>query len=212
MEGVARLNRLEKGADHHLNRFLRETRGMHYIKEAYQKLAWYELVNDQPEKYLKYMEACKVHGASVIDEDLTALHEARLNRVPERHLLQARILFDGGYYEQARSYLEHEAPKTYSNPEFQLEYLYRLGRIHHQLGHSQQALDYYEKTILKGKDEGYYFACNAALMSGFLYEKIDDVERAKEYFSLALDIKPDESRSSLHQKAKAGLNRLEDHF
>jgi tetratricopeptide (TPR) repeat protein len=80
------------------------------------------------------------------------------------------------------------------------------------LGHSQQALDYYEKTILKGKDEGYYFACNAALMSGFLYEKIDDVERAKEYFSLALDIKPDEYRSSLHQKAKAGLNRLEDHF
>ena len=212
MEGVARLNRLEKGADKYLNRFLQETRGLHYIKEAYQKLAWYELVHDHPERYLKYMEACKVHGASVIDEDLTALHEARLNRVPERHLLKARILFDGGYFEKAKEYLEREAPRYYTEPEFQLEYLYRLGRVYHQLEAYEQALDYYQQTISKGSQEGYYFACNAALMSGNIYEKQGLLEKAKEYFNLALDIKPDEYRSSLHQKAKAGLNRLEDHF
>lgn len=212
MEGVARLNRLEKGADRYLERFLRETRGLHYIKEAYQKLAWYELIHDHPDRYQKYMEACKVHGASVIDEDLTALYEARLNRVPDKHLLRARILFDGGYYEEARSYLEKDAPRYYSEPESQLEYLYRLGRVHHQLNHYKEALHYYQETIDKGRYEGYYFACNAALMSGNIYEKIGSFEQAKEAFNLALDIKPDEYRSSLHQKAKAGLNRLEDHF
>jgi tetratricopeptide (TPR) repeat protein len=212
MEGVARLNRLEKGADSHLTRFLRETRGKHYIKEAYQKLAWYELVHDHPERYLRYMEACKIHGASVIDEDLTALHEARLNRVPEKHLMRARLLFDGGYYRQAKDYLEKEAPTHYSSPEFQLEYHYRLGRINHQLGHDTQALEYYTKTIEQGRYESYYFACNAALMSGNLHEKEGNIEKAREFFLLALDIRPDEYRSSLHQKAKAGLNRLEDHF
>ncbi|MCB0689857.1 MAG: tetratricopeptide repeat protein, partial [Saprospiraceae bacterium] len=210
--GVARLNRLEKGADRYLSRFLRETRGLHYIKEAYQKLAWHELVHDHPERYLKYMEACKVHGASVVDEDITALYEARLNRVPDKHLLRARILFDGGYYEKAKDYLEFSAPKQYAQPESQLEYLYRLGRVYHALSDYQRALDYYARTIEMGRYEGYYFACNAALMSGNIYEKTGAYEQAKEFFNMALDIKPDEYRSSLHQKAKAGLNRLEDHY
>lgn len=212
MEGVARLNRLEKGADKYLNRFLRETRGLHYIKEAYQKLAWYELVNDHPDRYLKYMQACKMQGVSVIDEDITALHEARLNRVPEKHLLRARLLFDGGYYEKAKVYLETETPKSFQSPEFQLEYFYRLGRIHHLQRQDDQALEYYQQTIEQGRYESYYFACNAALMSGNLFERQGNTEMAKEYFSLALSIRPDEYRSSLHQKAKAGLNRLADNF
>lgn len=212
MEGVARLNRLEKGADEYLMQFLRETRGMHYIKEAYQKLAWYELVHNHPDRYLKYMEACKVHGASVIDEDLTALYEARLNRIPNRHLLIARILFDGGYYQKARIHLEEKTPHHFDKAEQQLEYLYRLGRVYHQLELYPKALDYYQMTIDQGRYEGYYFACNAALMSGNIYEKQRELEKAKEYFNLALDIKPDEYRSSLHQKAKAGLNRIEDHY
>ena len=212
MEGVARLNKLEVGADQYLNRFLRETKGRHYIKEAYQKLAWYEVVHDREQRYPKYMEACKVHGASVIDEDLTALHEARLNRVPDRHLLTARILFDGGYVRKALQYLEVQAPKQYESTEKQLEYYYRLGRIHHKLAQVEDALRYYEYTIAKGAYESYYFACNAALMSGYIMEKLGDFEKAKSYFEKALTIKPDEYRSSLHQKAKAGLNRLEDHF
>lgn len=212
MEGVARLNRLEVGADRFLTRFLQETRGIHYIKEAYQKLAWYELIQGHPDRYLKYMEACKVHGASVIDEDLTALYEARLNRIPDRHLLVARILFDGGYYQKARKHLEEEIPENFEQPELQLEYLYRLGRVYHQLQMYSNALEYYDKVIDQGRYEGYYYACNAALMSGNLYEKQGEFDKAKEYFELALDIKPDEYRSSLHQKAKAGLNRIEDHF
>ncbi|NND34882.1 MAG: tetratricopeptide repeat protein [Saprospiraceae bacterium] len=212
MEGVARLNKLEKGADQYLNRFLRETRGQHYIKEAYQKLAWYEVVHNHPDRYLRYMEACKVHGASVIDEDLTALHEARLNRVPDRHLLTARILFDGGYIDKARHYLETKAPRNYESQEYQLEYYYRLGRIHHRLDHFEEALEYYEMTISNGEFESYYFACNAALMSGTIKEKLGQYEQAKSYFEKTLSIKPDEYRNSLHQKAKAGLNRLEDHY
>jgi hypothetical protein len=49
-------------------------------------------------------------------------------------------------------------------------------------------------------------------MSGIIMEKLHETEKAKEYFQLTLSIKPDEYRSSLHQKAKAGLNRLEDQF
>jgi tetratricopeptide (TPR) repeat protein len=158
------------------------------------------------------MEACKVHGASVIDEDLTALHEARLNRVPDRHLLTSRILFDGGYAEKARHYLETKAPKHYKSAEFQLEYFYRLGRIHHRLEHYDDALVHYQNTIDQGLNEGFYFACNAALMSGIIWEHLGDQDKAKTYFELALSLKPDEYRNSLHQKAKAGLNRLEESF
>ncbi len=212
MEGVARLNRLEDDADLYLKQFLKDTRGRHYIKEAYQKLAWFELINDRPENYTKYMEVCKRLGASVIDEDLTALQEARRGRTPDQFLLKARVLFDGGYYQEASVHLASQGPKSYEEAEFQLEYLYRSGRIYHLLHQYDRALNFYKQTIERGQYETYYYACNAALMSGIILEKRNLPDEAKSFYTLALDMRPDEYRNSLHQKAKAGLNRISESF
>ena len=155
------------------------------------------------------MNACKQFGSDVIDEDKTALHEARLMIIPDRNLLTARILFDGGYFRRAEATLLASNPKNLESKQHQLEFSYRLGRIHHALGQHQDAIQSYQETIKEGQYESFYYACNAALMIGRILESQGHIEEARQHYELALSIKPDEYRSSLHQKAKAGLNRLQ---
>ena len=97
---------------------------------------------------------------------------------------------------------------TFETQKDQLEYAYRLARLTHNTGKYDKAIIFYQTTINEGKNASYYFACNAALQIGRIYESKKDLNKAKEFFNLCLSIKPDEYRNSLHQKAKAGLNRI----
>ena len=72
------------------------------------------------------MVQCKKNGTTATDEDKTAQREARNGLAPNKHLLKARILFDGGYYQRAYNYLTTEAPNRYDAPMLQIEYYYRL--------------------------------------------------------------------------------------
>ncbi len=208
--GTAKLNRLDPDGDRAFLAFLRHSNGRNYIKESYQKLAWHAVLHDQPDAYWRYMETCKRLGSAIIDEDLAALREARQRKLPNKQLLQARVLFDGAYYEQALHMLSTKQPDPADPLAYDLEYNYRLGRVHDMLDQDDTALKYYRTTIDKGRYEGFYFACNAALMSGRIYEAQERWQEAESYYKLTLSIKSDEYRSSLHQKAKAGLNRIAD--
>jgi tetratricopeptide (TPR) repeat protein len=55
----------------------------------------------------------------------------------------------------------------------------------------------------------YYYAANAALKLGELYEMQNNFDKAIEAYENCLEMKPDNYRISIHQKAKAGLNRLQ---
>jgi len=208
MLGVAKLNQLDAAADQHLQSFLEQTRGRHYIKEAYQKLAWNALIHHGEDRYRKYMEACKVHGMTSVDEDQAALQEARSGIVPNRELLIARVLSDGGYHQRALEHMQGFGAKDMTQKRHRIEYHYRLGRINHALEHTESALQAYQRTIDEGEHEAYYFACNAAVLSGNILEQTTRDEEAATSYQRALSMRPDEYKLGLHQKAKAGLNRL----
>ena len=207
--GLGKLYRLEIGADKHLLNYLENFHGQNYIKEAYQKLAWYSLVRGNEINYLYYIKFCKTEGARVIGGDKNAEKEAKSKVIPNMDLLKARLLFDGGYLERALKFLKKRSLADFNTQKNQLEYTYRLGRIYHKMKSYDDAISYYQTTIDRGKDAtSYYFACNAALQIGLIHEKLGDKVSAKKFFKLCLDIDPDQYKSSLHQKAKAGLNRL----
>ena len=53
-----------------------------------------------------------------------------------------------------------------------------------------------------------FFACNSALQLGLISENQEYYEDAMKYFDVCLKMKPSIYRSQLHNKAKAGLNRI----
>ncbi len=206
--GLAKLRRLDGDANKALEVFVNNFKGENGVKEAYQKLAWYHLVSGNENGYRTYMGYVKLKGASNSEGDEAALQEANSGELPDLRLLKARLLFDGGYYPRAYDLLKNAAPDYASDRRKDLEYTYRLGRITHKMGRTQDAVRLYTRTVDTGAKDPWYFACNAALQLGLLYEEKKDVKNARDAFNRCLGIKPEEYASSLHAQAKAGLGRL----
>lgn len=208
LHGYALLYKLDPSADYFIERYLNNYRGVNMIKDAYQKLAWYFLINDNPIAYKNNMRLCQIRGNTLVDSDKSALKEAKQDAMPHPTLLKARLLFDGGYYERARNILNEKPANTFEEARHRLEFPYRLGRINHALKNYADAISNYSYTITTGVDEPYFFACNAALQCGIIYEEFGEYEKARHYYSLCTSMSPTDYKTSLHQKAEAGLNRI----
>lgn len=210
--GKCKLYRLDADADKYLRRYVEQFEGRHFIKEAYQKLAWHQLaVNNSEEGYLSAIEDCIRYGESLTDEDKQALTEARKAVLPDRVLLRARLLFDGGYYDQAYSELVLAGDRYGDSHPLQESYLYRVGRVLQQLGNPTEALEHYQK-VLSSTDNDSYERCNAALQSGLILESQGRPSAALQYYVECLDIPSTTYRASLHQKAKTGIDRVQNNL
>ncbi|QQS28197.1 MAG: tetratricopeptide repeat protein [Sphingobacteriales bacterium] len=206
--GVCKLNRLDSDADIYLFSFTSNFKGSNYLKDAYQKIAWANLLKSKPEKYRQYMQYVKERGKALIDLDKQALKSAESNEVPDINLLKARLLFDGGYYQKALQTLQNFLLQSYSALPLQLEYTYRKARIFDGLKQYDNAIAFYSQTILLSKDSPYYFAPKSCLELGKLYEQSGNKQNAALYYRKAMEYKNHEYQNSIEQQAKAGLNRL----
>jgi len=205
MLGVAKLNRLDKDACYPLLNFLGSFKGKNYIRSAYMHLSWYYLIQNEPNQYSIYIGRIKLRGNDQVDNDREALAFANRNIKPDLTLIKARLLFDGGYYARAKKELDGYKA---SDARTGIEYTYRLGRIYHNWGKTDEAIHYYMETIKNGDKLPYYFAANSSLHLGMIYEKQNDFKKAKIYYSKVLDMDFDEYHFSISNKAQAGLNRI----
>jgi tetratricopeptide (TPR) repeat protein len=209
LEGVARLNKLDDSCAIFFERFIAGFRGQNYIRSAYQKLAWKAILHGDSTNYRRLMKMVSTHGTAKVDEDKQAGFEAVENTLPNAVLLRARLLFDGGYYDLSLNELLNNPVKTTVQSRRNLiEYTYRLGRIYHEKGSYTKAIENYRQTVVRGRNEPWYFAANAAYQMGLLFENQGEDARADSAYRVCLSINPREYKTSLHQKAKAGLSRL----
>ncbi len=208
MLGNAKLRRLDKDADVAFQQYLQHYKGQNGIKETYQKLSWHALIQGDMGKYESYRRQAISKGNASGDGDNNALKEAQSGRKPNLALIKARLLFDGGYYSKAHQLLAQQSLSSFDEKVDRLEYTYRFGRVLHQLHKYSDALRLYKTTIDQGKNEPYYFACNAALQTGFIYEVQKDYSNARAFFEMCLSINPQEHSTSLHHQAKTGLARI----
>jgi tetratricopeptide (TPR) repeat protein len=207
LTGLAKLSRLDDDASHYFLRFTANFKGKSFIKSAYQKLAWSSLLEEDTNTYYAYMEKVKIYGNDISDGDKLAMKNANSGQVPNVCLLKSRLLFDGGYYDQAILALQ-DAYCRLKTRQDSIESIYRRGRIFHEQGRISDALFTYDKAIVQGKEEPYYYAANAALQCGMIHETKGDLDRAEEYYQMCMDMKNEEYRNSIKQKAKAGLSRI----
>ncbi len=208
MFGLAKLRKLDTSADLYFQSFLLRFKGAHFVKEAKQKMAWAKLLKGDTKGYLQQIQTVNSQGNATAGGDRNALKEAQQAKLPHLGLLKARLLFDGAYYQRAREVMDAIRPNELGNPQLELEYYYRIGRILHGLKDYAGATSFYERTINLGLKEQSFFACNAALQAGFIAELAGQKAQAKGYFERCLSMQPDEYATGLHIQAKAALNRL----
>jgi len=209
LTGLAKLHRLDQDAIPYFQKFLAATKGKRFIKSAWQKIGWQYLLAGKTDLYEKNLLQVLSHGSEATEEDKNAQKEATSRSKPNLVLLRARLLFDGGYYERALSLLQKEGmDKVVRNNDDLIEYAYRMGRIYHEWGKKEQSIPFYEMTIRYGSDEKSYYAANACLQLGLIYENAGNKQEAIRYLNKCLSLDFEDYRTSIRQKAKAGLSRL----
>lgn len=187
--------------------YLAKFKGNFYVKDAYLKLSWCYYLHGN----MKAAEAARYNilkkGSTDTDADKQALKDAKSGVWPNITLLKARMLSDGGYYQEALALLNAKAVNSFTSDIEKLECQYRLGRINDDLGKNEEAIKYYTIAISLGLNSKEYYAARAALQVGEIYEREAKKKLAIQYFEKCMSMKDHEYKNSLDQKAKAGIER-----
>jgi len=191
----------------YLERFVNTFKGRFYVKDALQKLSWYYYLNGDMTRAAQCRTQILAKGGSEADADKQAVKEAKSGKWPDKVLLKARLLCDGGYYGEALQSLQGRGSGDFQTPEDKCEFAYRLGRIYDGLGRGNEAISAYLTAIKTGENLKEYFAARAALQAGYIYEQQGDKTAAVDYFQKCLSLKDHDYKNSLDQKAKAGIER-----
>jgi tetratricopeptide (TPR) repeat protein len=205
--GNAKLNRLDKDAPIFLNKYIKEYRGRNYIKDAYLKLAYFYLLENDVKRYDSSLKLVRSKGYTLDEKDQQALREANDDR-PDTELLKARFYFDGGYYNKALAEIKNKDANNLKLLRDKIELYYRLARIYEKTDKLNDALANYQRAISLGKTSRYYYAANAAVRVGNIYEQKKDFNRAANFYNQAIDMKNHDYQTGIQNEAKEGLKRI----
>lgn len=189
--------------------FAENFKGENYKKDAWRKKAWTSFFEDDSITFYNCMNNVIKYGKAKIDIDKEALQEAESGQYPNKTLLLARILFDGGYYSEVLSLLNSTDTSGFSKEE-QVNLIYRKARVYDLTNDKTLAKEYYTNTMKTGADLDSYYAANAALKLAGIYEFEGDSLLAKELYSACLQIDYQQYKSSITKRAKEGLKRVSD--
>ncbi len=206
--GLARLRKLDFSAEADFQQYVSRFHGLNYLRSSCQQIAWIYLLRGDQKKYHEWIAQCLNKGTDLVDEDKDATTEATSGEMPNLLLLRARLLFDGGYYKQSLAEIAGKPLDNFPRFRDQLEVTYRFARILQKMKQTDQSIEYYKQTLKNGALSKYYFAANAALILGNIYEEKRDFEKAKSYYQQCLALRDHEYQNSLDQKAQAGLERI----
>lgn len=209
--GYALMHKLDTNAIGKFQAFLRDYKGRIFVQDAWQKMAYMHHLSGKKAE----AEYCKKKILSfedpITDSDKQAIRFAQKSTWPNKSLLQAQLLTDGGYYAEAMTLLNTHSSGDYVSIADKLEYHFRLARANDESGNINTAVENYKKAIGIGRQREEQFAARAALQLGFLYEKQGQNDKAMMMYKDALSMKNHDFQNSIDQQAKAGINRLSAH-
>ncbi|MFT6849511.1 MAG: hypothetical protein ACJATA_000308 [Sphingobacteriales bacterium] len=191
----------------YLMTFLNNTSGPNRVKDAYLHLGYFYYLNGNLEKYQKAINNCLQRGDDKIDRDKQAMLEATLP-LPDKKLLKARFLFDGGYYDRAIAEIPENLGVKFSGNQF-TEFNYRRGRIFQRMDNKPEAIKAYVIAQQQPNPDGLYFQGTAALELGRIFESLGNKKLSSFYYSKCLSFLGFQYERGIKSKARAGLDRIE---
>ncbi len=188
-------------------KYLKNSPSQMYIKSSYRYLSWCYLLLGNETKAAQMRQNVFRYGEAQSGADKQALNESK--RELNVTLIKARVLFDTGLLVKAKNVLLQIAvEECCATPYFKAEYYYRLGRIHQEMGNTEEALQWFKKALAVPEVASCYALGNSALQAGTLLVSTD-AKQAYEYLKMALTYKSYPFYEGIHQKAKTALAQLD---
>lgn len=206
--GIALMQKMDDDCLGYFQKFLNRYRGKLFVKDTYQKMSLFCLANGNQQQCMVYKNKIAGAGSAQIDADKQAQRYATNATLPHPALLKARLLCDGGYFSRALEPLKGSRASDFPAIADQLEFNYRYARIYTLMGQAERAIPFYEATIRMGSSRPEHFAARSALEMGQIYEQQGSKDKAIDCYRKCIAMKNHDYKSSLDQKAKAGIDRL----
>lgn len=202
--------KLDKNCINYFKSFWSRYKGGLFIKDAYKKVALSYFLQGNQAAASKYKAMIADVGSTVVDADKQAARFVKESEWPNRELLKAHLLVDGGYYTEALTHLGKYKEQDFTGVADKLAYRFWMGRIFDELEEDAKAIAYYRSAIQMGRDRREHYAARSALQIGFIYEAQGKRASAILMYKQALNMDDHDYKNSIDQQAKAGINRLED--
>ena len=210
MMGKAALQKMDTSAHSYFHLYIANQKGASYVKSSYQKLAWHHQIHGSMDSFSFYKKKILSAPMSALEEDEQAEKFALTLVHSPTNLVQSRLLFDGGYYNQALQIIRPAQATDFSCKADKTEYFYRKGRLYNAINKDNLAIAFYLETIREGEFLTTYYASYASLYLAEIYENQGDRVKAKMYFSKATSfINNKEYQNSIEHRSKNGLKRIE---
>lgn len=187
--------------------FINHQTGQNYIKDAYFKIGLCYWLNGNENDALEIFQEARNKGKEATEADKSAARALSEKTPPNASLSRIRYYTDGGYYEEAEKVFSTLSEKDFRTKKELTEYYYRKARLAHKMNRPE-AVALYQKTIEMTGMESWYFAPNACLQLGYIFESRNDLPRAADYFSRALTYKRHEYKNSIDSKARSALAQI----
>jgi hypothetical protein len=207
--GRCKLNHLEPDAEVYLRKYLDEFPGLDYKKDVCNRLSFHFLVHGDMERYREYREMTGRVGQELRDRDQEAVLESRTGCDPHPGLLRARLLCDGGYFDEAMQVLLAITPDEMNKPAYRLEFLYRKGRVLQLSGRQDEAVRELTACYDQGQKLPYTFACRSALYMGKIFEERKDFAQARVWYEKCVGVySTSHTTEGIREMASRALKRL----
>ena len=179
-----------------------------YLKDASYKMYCIYILEGNRMKAEQYKSLGLSEGSLLSDRDRYAHDRLRNGFMPHRDLYPARLLFDGGYFQESINRLNRIMAESLVTTEEELAYHYRYARNYQKLNDIPMAMKYFRECTSIKNASNYYYWANAYIQMGHLVMK-KDPEQAKEYFKMALSYSGKDYKNSITSEAKAALKLIE---
>ena len=187
--------------------FINHQTGQNYIKDAWYKIGLcYRLNGNENDAFAAFAEARK-NGKEATEADKSAARALSEKELPNIKLSRIRYFTDGGYYGEAEEILSKISSLDLPLTRDQVEYYYRRARLAHKMNKTE-AVEMYLKAIEMTGQENWYFAPNACLQLGYIYQSQNRIKEAEDYFQRALSYRRHEYKNSIDSKARSALAQL----
>ncbi len=207
--GLALLTKQDTNCNKYFRQYLYKTKSDIYIKDCWQKMALSSYISGNMGQAIFCRGQIKTGGSTRLDVDKQAHKFAESKTWPQRKLLQARLVIEGGYIKEAFTILSSIDTASLTDPADKAEYFFRYGRVYEESGNDIQALGAYQNAIKTGNKRHEQFAARAALQMGRIYERQGLKDLAMSRYQECLNMPAHDFQNSIDQLAKAGINRIE---
>jgi tetratricopeptide (TPR) repeat protein len=207
--GRCKLNHLELDAKDYLHKFLDDYSVQDYKKAACNRLSLCYLLEGNMQKYEEYRAKVLTVGQALRDRDNEAILESSEALVPHIGLLKARLLCDGGYFEDAMGIMKSINTVQFTEVAYRLEYHYRMGRILQLSGQPEKAIRELVKSYNDGKSSPYTFATRSALYLGKIYEDRSEFDSATQWYEKCIEVYSSvHTTEGVRDEAEKAIKRL----